>query len=61
MEGLSGEGYLLLAVVMASQLAQGRSAEEIGFLSAFFNVLGDNLALLALGVPSSEDNSASGE
>lgn len=38
---------LLLAAVVSLQLAQGRSQEDLELMSAFFQVLGDNLALLA--------------
>ena len=34
--------------VFAYRGRQGRSAEELGLLAAFFTVLGDNLALLAV-------------
>lgn len=43
----SGEGLLLLAAA-AMGLAQGKSADEVGLLAAFFTLLGDQLALLAL-------------
>ncbi len=42
-----GEGLLVLATLVSLQLAQGRSAEQLELLSAFFEVLGDNLALIA--------------
>ncbi len=51
METMSGECLVLLAAVTAIQLAQGKCAEELGTLGAFFTVLGDNLALLALKAP----------
>ena len=41
-------GLLTAAGVMAAVLAQGRSKEEIARLAAFFDVLGDALALLSL-------------
>ena len=43
-----GEGLLLLAAAAAMGLAQGKSADEVGLLAAFFTLLGDQLALLAL-------------
>ena len=46
---------LLLAAVVAFQLAQGRSADDLSLMSAFFEVLGDDLALLAICAP--QDNS----
>jgi len=45
--GPSGEGLLLLAALVSLQLAQGRSADELELISAFFEALGDNLALIA--------------
>lgn len=51
MDCLSGEGLVLLGAVGAIQLSQGKSAEELGVLAAFFTILGDNLAMLALTVP----------
>ena len=52
MEGLSAENLVLLAAVASARFAQGPSAQELTLLSAFFEVLGDNLALLALDAPS---------
>ena len=43
-----GEGLVLLAAAAAIRLAQGKSPDEVGLLAAFFTVLGDQLALLAL-------------
>lgn len=43
----SGEALVILATVFALQLAQGRTPEQLALISAFFNVLGDNLALIA--------------
>lgn len=51
MGGLSAENIVLLAAAAAVQYAQGRSADELELLAAFFEVLGDNLALLALQAP----------
>ena len=42
-----GEGLVLLAAVVAIQLAQGRSVDQINLLSAFFEALGDDLDLIA--------------
>lgn len=58
MEELSGEALVLLAALSAIQLSQGKAAEELSELAAFFTVLGDNLALLALSSPSRECLSA---
>lgn len=43
----SGETLLAAAALAAAQLAQGRTAEEIAVLSAFFCTLGDGIALIA--------------
>lgn len=53
-QGPSGEFLLLIALLVSFQLAQGKTAEELGLLAAFFDVLGDNLALLALRRPAAE-------
>ena len=37
-----------MAAAAAIGLAQGKSADEVGLLAAFFTLLGDQLALLAL-------------
>lgn len=42
-----GEGLVLLAALVAFQLAQGRSADQLALIGAFFNVLGDDLTLMA--------------
>ena len=47
----SGGMWVTSAAILSIQLAQGRSQEEISLLSAFFTVLGDNLALLAGQLP----------
>lgn len=51
LEGLTPENLVYLAAVASAQAARGRSAADIGLLAAFFTVIGDNLALLALGAP----------
>lgn len=53
-QGPSGEFLLLIALLVSFQLAQGKTAEELGLLAAFFDVLGDNLALLALRRPATD-------
>lgn len=45
--GPNGDALVLLGAAAAIQMAQGRTADEIELLSAFFEVLGDNLALIA--------------
>lgn len=52
---LRAENILFLAAAASARLAQGATAEELGLLAAFFTVIGDNLALLALCAPSCED------
>ncbi len=51
-EGLTAKNLVYLAAAASVRFAQGRSAEELELLSAFFEVLGDNLALLATAAPS---------
>ena len=46
--GPSGELLVAAAALVSIQLAQGRSSGELGTMAAFFTVLGDNLALLAI-------------
>lgn len=47
-----GEGLVAAAAALSAGLAQGRTAEELNVLAAFFTILGDDLALLALQAPS---------
>lgn len=54
-ECLSPQNILLLATAASIRLAQGANGEQLELLSSFFNVLGENLALLALCAPSGED------
>ena len=51
-----GDALLTAAAAAAIALSKGKNAQELGELAAFFTVLGDGLALLALRAPS-----ASGE
>lgn len=55
--GSQGQGGDLVAAAAALSvaIAQGKTAEELELLGAVFNMLGDNLALLALKAPSEED------
>jgi len=50
----AGNGAVLvtLGALAAIQVAQGLTVEEMELLGAFFEVLGDNLALLAAVEPS---------
>ena len=43
----SSDFLMASALVVARQLAQGRSADEVAILSAFLTVVADNLALIA--------------
>lgn len=52
LEGLTTENMVYLAALASVQYAHGRSAEDIELLAAFFEVVGDNLSLLALSAPS---------
>lgn len=54
LSGLSADNIVYLAAVASVQFAQGRSAEDIELLAAFFEVVGDNLSLLALSAPSAD-------
>ncbi len=42
------DGLVLLSALVSVQIAKNLTADELELLSAFFEVLGDNLALLAL-------------
>lgn len=48
MNQFSGEGLVTTAALLAAQVAQGRSEEELSLLAAFFTCLGDNLAMIAV-------------
>ena len=43
----SGEALLILAALVSLQLAQGRTTDQLDLMAAFFEVLGDNLSLIA--------------
>lgn len=45
--GPAGEFLLIIAAIVSIQLSQGRTVDEIVLLSAFLEVVGDNLALIA--------------
>lgn len=61
--GSQGQGGDLLAVATALSvlMAQGRTAEQIELLATLFEILGNNLSLLALKAPSAEDGCPSQE
>lgn len=48
MTGEQLNGLLLLAALVSIQMSQELTSAQIELLAAFFTVLGDNLALLAL-------------
>lgn len=52
-----GNGLIAAAAALTAVMAQGRTADELELLSALFDILADNLALLALSAPSGDDNS----
>ncbi len=56
--GFPGGNLALLsaAVLLSTSLAEGRSQDELAQLSAFFTVVGDSLALLALEAPDGSTN-----
>ncbi len=54
LEGLTTENMVYLAALASAQYARGHSAEDIELLSAFFDVVANNLALLALTAPGGE-------
>ena len=47
-KGQNYSGLLLLTTLLSIQMAQGLNDDDLALLAAFFTVLGDNLALLAL-------------
>ncbi len=57
-----GQGGDLVAAAAALSvlMAQGKTAEQIELLSTLFEIIGDNLSLLALKVPSGETCCPSG-
>lgn len=44
----SGEDLTALATAAAFQIAAGKSADDVNLLSAIFNVIGNQLALIAV-------------
>lgn len=57
---MPGEGLVAAAAALSAALAQGRSAEELNVLAAFFTILGDNLTLLALQAPNCGESQGAG-
>lgn len=55
--GSQGQGGDLVAVAAALSvlMAQGKTAEQIELISTLFEIIGNNLSLLALKAPSEED------
>lgn len=51
-----GNGLIAAAAALTAMIAQGRTAEQLELLSALFDILADNLAMLALCAPSVDDN-----
>ena len=49
------DGLVLLAALVSVQMAKSLTEDELELLSAFFEVLGDDLALLALCSPDAEE------
>lgn len=56
----SGGMLVTTAAIIALQISQGRSADELSLLAAFFTVLGDNLALIAGQLPQNSLSSTTG-
>lgn len=48
-----GGDLVAAAAALSVAIAQGRTADELELLSALFEVIGDNLGLLAVKAPSS--------
>lgn len=56
--GPTGEALVAIATLVSLQLAQGKTAEQLELIAAFFEVLGDNLALIAARRPAGEGQEA---
>lgn len=54
LEGLTPENVVLLAAAASVRLSKGVPAAQLEVLAAFFEIIGDNLALLALSSPGDE-------
>ena len=55
--GSQGQGSELVAAAAAltAVMAQGKTAEELELLAVLFQIIGNNLGLLALKAPSADD------
>lgn len=49
-----GGDLVALAAALSIAIAQGQTAEQLELLAALFEIIGDNLSLLALKIPSGE-------
>lgn len=49
-----GGDLVAMAAALSVAMAQGKTADELELLAALFEIIGDNLALLALKIPSGE-------
>lgn len=54
--GASGEFLLTAGTALAIEMSRTMTAEELALLAAFFTVLGDQLALLALKKPEDDQS-----
>ncbi len=54
--GQNCDALLLLSALVSIQIAKQLTTEEVELLSAFFTILGDNLALLTLCSGPSEES-----
>lgn len=61
--GSQGQGSELVAAAAAltAVMAQGKTAEELELLAVLFQIIGNNLGLLALKAPSADDCCCSGQ
>lgn len=57
----NGDWVLVAAALVSIQFARGQSVEYLEFLAAFFTILGDNLALLAITRPSLPETDCAGQ
>jgi hypothetical protein len=53
---MSGEALVVTAALLAIQVGQGRTAEQLELLAAFFTSFADNLALLAGQLPQNTED-----
>lgn len=56
----SGEWLLIASTLVSIQLAQGRTEDELALMAAFFTVLGDSLALMAITRPTLPETDCAG-